>query len=155
MNCKHFRKRNKNYTNYFYCTTLKKEITFNDCKNCKYKEYKIKIKYKIKQRTSKQAKKLDISQKVKKIVFERDNGCCVICGNSYNVMPNSHYIRRSKGGLGIEQNVFTACTNLTEKQCHYRWENHKCSKEEINKVIDNFKRHYFDWCEENLRYKKR
>ena len=95
-----------------------------------------------------------MSQKVKKIVFERDNGCCVICGNSYNVMPNSHYIPRSKGGLGIEQNIFTACTNLTENKCHLRWEQSKCTKKEIKRVKDNFKKHYPNWNEKDLIYRK-
>ena len=103
---------------------------------------------------NKRTRKLDIPPKVKKIVFERDNGCCVICGNSYNVMPNSHYIRRSHGGLGIEQNVFTACTNFTPLKCHFRWENHKCTKEEIKRVIDNFKRNYPNWNEDLLKYRK-
>ena len=55
---------------------------------------------------TRRSKACDISQKVKQRVWERDNGCCVICGNNYNVMPNAHYIPRSKGGLGIEENVF-------------------------------------------------
>ena len=59
---------------------------------------------------SKRAKALDISKQVKEIVFARDKGKCVVCGNSYNVMPNAHYIPRSKGGLGIEQNIVTLCT---------------------------------------------
>ena len=29
-----------------------------------------------------------ISQKTKEIVFNRDNGRCVVCGNNYNVMPH-------------------------------------------------------------------
>ena len=103
---------------------------------------------------SKRTKSLDITQKTKNIVWIRDKGKCVICGNTYNVMPNSHYISRGHGGLGIEQNVFTACTNLTNNKCHLRWEQHKCTQEEINRVIDNFKKHYSDWNEEDLYYKK-
>ena len=45
MNCKNFRRRtrtkNKKRTVYLYCTELRKEITFNDCKGCPYKEYKV------------------------------------------------------------------------------------------------------------------
>ena len=70
---------------------------------------------------SKRTKATNISPKVKQKVWERDQGRCVICGNNYNVMPNSHFIRRSQGGLGIEQNVFTACTNFTPNKCHTRW----------------------------------
>lgn len=151
MNCCIYLKKRKGKP---FCKHCNKEITFDKCKNCKHKEYKIKKKYKIKNRVSKQSKALDISQKVKKIVFERDNGCCVICGNSYNVMPNSHYIPRSKGGLGIEQNIFTACTNLTDNKCHLCWEQNKCTKKEIKRVKDNFKKHYPNWNEKDLIYRK-
>lgn len=103
---------------------------------------------------SKRSKATNISQKTKEIVWERDKGCCVICGNTYNVMPNSHYIRRSHGGLGIEQNIFTACTDLTDNQCHSRWDKYLCSKKEIKKVKDYFKSKYPNWREKDLYYKK-
>lgn len=103
---------------------------------------------------SKRAKATDISMSVKKRVFERDNGCCVICGNNYNVMPNSHYIRRSHGGLGIEENVFTACTNFTPNKCHERWDRYKCTKEELQRVENHFKSIYPNWNKDNLYYKK-
>lgn len=72
---------------------------------------------------SKRAKACDIPARVKKKVMERDGGACVICGNHQNVMPNAHYIPRSKGGLGIEQNIVTLCTNFTEHCCHDRFDN--------------------------------
>lgn len=61
---------------------------------------------------SKRTKACDISQKVKRIVWERDGQRCIFCG-SHNAMPNAHYISRGCGGLGIEQNVVTACF-----ECH-------------------------------------
>lgn len=100
---------------------------------------------------TKRSKATDIPMDVKKKVFERDNGRCVICGNSINVMPNAHYIRRSKGGLGIEQNVFTACTDLTILRCHSMFDRYGIGKE---KVIVNFKKNYPNWNEENLVYRK-
>lgn len=66
---------------------------------------------------SRRTKALDISQRVKKRVWERDDYCCIICGNP-QAMPNSHYIRRSQGGLGIEENVATMCIN-----CHNEYDN--------------------------------
>lgn len=63
---------------------------------------------------SKRSKACNISQKVKEAVWERDNHRCILCGNQ-NAMPNAHYIPRSKGGLGIEQNVVTLCFD-----CHRR-----------------------------------
>lgn len=100
---------------------------------------------------SKRSKATDIPQKVKQVVWERDNHCCVICGNNYNVMPNAHYIPRSKGGLGIEENIFTACTDLTPNKCHSKFDNYDVGKD---KIIEYFKEHYPNWKEENLYYKK-
>lgn len=100
---------------------------------------------------SRRSKATDIPMSVKKKVWERDEGKCVICGNSYNVMPNAHYIRRSKGGLGIEQNIFTACTNFTPLKCHSNFDDFGIGKEA---VVANFKKHYEGWNEEDLVYKK-
>ena len=63
---------------------------------------------------SKRAKACDISKKVKDIVWERDGHRCIICG-SYQAMPNSHYIRRSQGGLGIPENIVTMCSRCSRK----------------------------------------
>ena len=103
---------------------------------------------------SKRTKATDISMVVKKKVFKRDEGKCVICGNMVNVMPNSHYIRRSHGGLGIEENVFTACTNFTENNCHERWDRYKCTDDEIERVKNHFRSHYPNWDNMQLTYKK-
>lgn len=61
---------------------------------------------------STRSKKCDISPFVKKIVWERDDHCCILCGNK-QAMPNAHYIPRSKGGLGIKENIVTLCS-----ECH-------------------------------------
>ena len=105
---------------------------------------------------NKRAKACDISTKVKNAVFERDNGCCVVCGNSYNVMPNAHYISRAHGGLGIEQNIVTLCTEFTENKCHRRYDfGTREEHEGIKSIIrDYLKSQYPDWDEENLIYRK-
>lgn len=46
-----------------------------------------------------------ISAATKDAVFKRDRGQCVLCGKPG--LPEAHYIPRSKGGLGIEQNIVT------------------------------------------------
>lgn len=106
---------------------------------------------------SKRAKATDITMSVKKKVFERDKGCCIVCGNPYNAMPNAHYIPRSKGGLGIEQNIVTLCTELTQNKCHRKYDfGTKEEREQIKKIIRNYlKSKYKDWNEEDLVYKKR
>ena len=105
---------------------------------------------------SKRAKATDISAKVKKAVWERDNGRCVVCGNSYNVMPNAHYIPRSRGGLGVERNIVTLCTNLTPNKCHYRFDfGTKDQRQQIHDIIKRYlQSKYDDWNEEDLYYKK-
>lgn len=62
---------------------------------------------------SKRSKATDISKKVKEKVWERDVHKCVLCGSPY-AKPNAHYIPRSAGGLGIEQNIVTLCM-----YCHH------------------------------------
>lgn len=56
-------------------------------------------------------KPTDIPPKVKKAVWERDSHCCVICGTPLTWhSANAHvFVRRSHGGLGIEQNIATLC----------------------------------------------
>lgn len=166
--CIYIRKRKGNP----FCKLDNKEITFAKCKECLNKEYKTKtinyddvkkkstLKIKSPQRSgkmkTKRSKATDIEQSVKQIVWERDKHCCVICGNSTNVMPNAHYISRAKGGLGIEQNIFTACTRLTKNDCHYRFDNGTKEEKELlkEKVKKHFKTSYPNWNEEDLYYKK-
>lgn len=107
---------------------------------------------------TKRSKNTDIPMSVKKRVFERDKGRCVVCGNSYNVMPNAHIVRRSQGGLGIETNVVTLCTRLTENDCHHRYdEGTKEERKLLDEIIcDYMKSIYGDsWCKEDQIYKKR
>ena len=105
---------------------------------------------------SKRAKATDISMSVKKKVWERDKGRCVLCGNYCNVMPNAHFIPRSKGGLGIEENIITLCTELTPNKCHRRYDfGTKEEREEIREYLREYlKSKYPNWNEDDLYYKK-
>lgn len=106
---------------------------------------------------SKRSKATDIPMSVKNKVWERDNGCCVICGNNYNVMPNAHILSRAKGGLGIETNVVTMCTELTPNKCHRKYDfGTKEEREHIfNKLEIYMKSIYGDeWNIENQKYNK-
>ena len=71
---------------------------------------------------SKRTKAVAISTEVKAIVAQRDSirgwPCCINCGRgapSENLLAwsNAHYIPRSLGGLGIEENILTLCP-----RCH-------------------------------------
>lgn len=105
---------------------------------------------------SKRSKACDISAKVKQEVWKRDGGRCVVCGNAYNTMPNCHYISRANGGLGIPENIVTACTELTENKCHRVYDfGTKEERERIGEKIESYlKSQYPDWNKESLLYKK-
>lgn len=98
---------------------------------------------------SKRTKAVDITQKVKKIVWERDNHCCIICGSPY-AMPNAHYLSRGQHlGLGIEQNIVTLCIN-----CHQAFDQ-STKHSEYKEFIKNYlMSKYADWNEADLVYRK-
>lgn len=102
---------------------------------------------------TKRTRELDISKKVKDIVWERDEGRCIICDTWMNVMPNSHYIPRSRGGLGIEQNVACMC-----QDCHYKYDfGYGEEREAIRVKFHDYLERVYDywlWEEEKLVYKK-
>ena len=97
---------------------------------------------------SKRAKACDISKKVKDIVWKRDGGKCIVCGN-HEAMPNSHFIRRSQGGLGIEENIVTMC-----HRCHMMYDQ-GIDRKAIEAHTERYlKSKYPDWDRNNLTYKK-
>ena len=104
---------------------------------------------------STRSKATDISESVKQRVWERDGGRCVVCG-SHIAMPNAHYIPRSKGGLGIEENIITLCTSMTPNHCHERFDKGtQKEREQIRKIIRSYlQERYSNWNEENLVYHK-
>lgn len=157
MNCKNLRIRSKNYKKYFYCVVNKCVVDATCCYCCKEKEYKATTQIKrtqIKKKThkvSKMAKACDISQKTKEIVWERDGHMCIFCGK---LLPwnyaNAHFIPRSAGGLGIEENIFTACDN-----CHREQDNGLNTKVYTDKAENHLRACYgSNWNIENLIYKK-
>ena len=96
---------------------------------------------------SKQSKACDIPKAVKDKVWERDGHRCILCGSSY-AMPNSHYIKRSQGGLGIEENITTMCW-----RCHQAFDEYGRAHL-LPKVRDYLKSKYPEWDEKKLIYRK-
>lgn len=98
---------------------------------------------------TKRSKACDITQAVKKKVWERDGEHCIVCGNPY-AMPNAHYISRAHGGLGIEQNIVTLCQN-----CHHAYDN-TTQRPFFKKYIKDYLQGKYgaEWDEEKLVYKK-
>lgn len=99
---------------------------------------------------TKRAKATDIPPKVKKAVWERDGHKCIICDNA-SAMPNAHFIPRSKGGLGIEENIVTLCGT-----CHYLYDfGNKPQRQGLrNQIREYLISVYSNFKEENLIYKK-
>lgn len=97
---------------------------------------------------NKRTKALDISPRVKKIVWERDGHCCIICGSPY-ASPCCHYIPRSQGGLGIEQNIFTGC-----ETCHMAYDQSTQRAILRDTIADYLRSQYKNWDDIRLTYLK-
>ena len=93
----------------------------------------------------------DIPKLVKKIVWERDGHKCIFCHRYVPVeCACCHLIPRSAGGLGIPENIFTACENDHREQ-----DNGLKSKEYTLKAETHLKNIYgADWNKDKLIYKK-
>ena len=99
---------------------------------------------------SKRSKACQISMKTKEIVWNRDNRRCIFCGKYVPIdCANAHYIKRSQGGLGIEQNVFTACFT-----CHYKEDFGQEQLEYREQAKKYLESQYEGWNEKNLYYDK-
>ena len=97
---------------------------------------------------NKRSKACSIILKVKKIIWERDNYCCVICGDS-NSSPNAHLKSRAHGGLGIEENVATLCM-----KCHHDMDNGLKRKEYLDTLENYMRSIYENWDDIEREYKK-
>jgi 5-methylcytosine-specific restriction endonuclease McrA len=96
---------------------------------------------------SRRARACDISPKVKQKVFERDGRACILCGRSG--APNAHYIPRSAGGLGIEQNVVTLCW-----ACHFALD-HTIDRNRLLAIVKSYlDANYPDFTDERRVYRK-
>lgn len=88
----------------------------------------------------------EITRQVRKRVYERDSWdgapCCIYCGSSYYVEIH-HLVERSRGGLGVEENLVCLCA-----YCHRKL--HDTEDGEIKGFIREYlSNHYENWNEEN------
>ena len=91
----------------------------------------------------KETKQTSISSKVKLKVKARDKGRCIVCGAPG--IPNAHYIRRSQGGLGIEENIVTLCP-----RCHHDFDNGS-RRQEIGDYIAEYLERFYPGFPDNKR----
>lgn len=91
-----------------------------------------------------QTKATKIPMSVKLEVGRRDNWSCIICQRPG--LPEAHYIRRSQGGLGIEQNIVTLC-----RECHERFDNGD-KREEYGDIIGRYLKQHYPYFPDEGRY---
>lgn len=96
---------------------------------------------------NRRTKALDISPRVKKIVYARDGGLCILCGSPG--APNAHYISRGQSGRGIEQNVVTLC-----QTCHTSYDQSPQRETLKNEIADYLRSKYENWDDTRLTYQK-
>ena len=92
-------------------------------------------------------KALQIPMKVKRKVYERDNGLCIWCGKPGD--PCCHFIAKSQGGRGIEENIVVGCAD-----CHRSYDQTDQRELYRQRARDYLKSKYPDWDEEKLYYRK-
>ena len=100
---------------------------------------------------SKRSRACEISQKVKEIVWNRDNHKCIYCERYVpKTFANAHFIKRSQGGLGIPENIVTLCP-----QWHYQ-EDFGQDTKLYEDYIENYLKGIYgaNWNKEKLFYKK-
>jgi hypothetical protein len=88
---------------------------------------------------SARTKACEIPLKVKQKVHERDGGVSILSGRQGD--PCIHYIPRSLGGLGIEQNIVT----LTPEE-HQMYDNGSAPDRNIRKEMRAKIKVYLDRC---------
>lgn len=96
---------------------------------------------------SARSKACDISPKVRQAVYDRDDGACVVCGALG--IPNAHYIPRSLGGLGIEENIVTLCD-----RCHHEYDFGGQRQQYGDKIRAYLDKHYPGFPEEKRIYNR-
>lgn len=105
----------------------------------------------IKGHKHKQTKATEIPKWVKEVVYKRDNYRCIFC-HKYVSVENAccHFIPRSAGGLGIPENIFTACKN------DHREQDNGLHSKEYTKIAENYLKNIYGekWKKENLIYRK-
>lgn len=141
QNCSYLKKK---LDRTIYCKFLKRKISVNECIGCPNKVF-------ITTGSSRRTKELSISKSVKMRVWERDNHRCIFCNKlvPWN-LANSHFVKRSQGGKGVEENIMTNC-----QECHRLFDDSKERQEWRLEYAERYLRlKYPNWDIDELIYKK-
>lgn len=95
----------------------------------------------------KRTKACSISKATKEKVYKRDDGLCIFCHRPGD--PVAHVVPRSHGGLGIEQNIVTACA-----ECHRMLDNSTERQSMLEHAKLYLRAKYGVWSEEECTYRK-
>lgn len=133
MNCKNLKKRQRKYKTFIYCSKLKKEICFSDCRNCKHKEFKEikflsnsdqiskinninRIKDKKQSKIKPKSNKLAKMERNRFSIFTSDLEHCIVCGK-FPVNKHEIFFGNGKRQLSIEYGlVIPLCTETHHNQ---------------------------------------
>lgn len=120
MNCKHFKRRSKNYKYYLYCAKLKKEITLDKCKNCKKKEYKTYKQLKTTSVIRKKTPKLAKLERGRYSIITQNICLCTVCQNA----PKEHLHEIYAGSRRKLSMKWGLCIPICH-ECHSKYQNDK------------------------------
>lgn len=98
---------------------------------------------------SERSRACDIPQAVKREVWRRDRGRCILCGSG-EAMPSAHFISRAEGGLGVEENIVTLC-----RDCHDEYDkttHRQAIREEIRQYL--ISKYGAEWNEKDLYFRR-
>lgn len=110
---------------------------------------------------SKRSQATEFGQNVRMDIIRRDRGECIFCRMGYDsqkadpfelkVKDIMHFIPRSKGGLGVEQNGAVGC-----RYHHGLLDNgNRGSRQEMLEIFEGYlKSRYEDWNRKELVYDK-
>ena len=89
-----------------------------------------------------------ISPATWKRVYDRDKGCCVLCGRG-GALQCAHFIGRAQGGLGREENLVMLCAD-----CHRSYDQ-SADREDIRAELQGYLQAcYPNWDKNKLIYRK-
>ena len=108
---------------------------------------------------NRRSRKCQIPDRVRKKVLERDKGC-IFCQMGYHLPPEEftassalqimHFVPRSQGGLGIEENLAVGCVYH-----HMILDNGRDTRAEMLEIFEeHLKRRYKNWSRQQLIYNK-
>ena len=130
--CLYIRRRTKKGQTYYYCIFKRSVIDINSCRGCVNKEYKKAAKMTVKTRIKPVSKKrVTVSKKTYKEVYERCNGLCAICGTNQSL--HLHHIEgRGKDKTDDPNNCIMLCNHCHLEVVH---KNNKYWKVKLKELV--------------------